>query len=89
MCAQRNKVECMLTSICCHNRFGFFLFCWGPCPPSFGRALQLHGAAKCLVVCGGVSRSIHERRHFLYIFDEKLREVWTSSNTVSSSSTEG
>ena len=34
MRAQRNKVECMLTSICCHNRFGFFSFGMDPCPPS-------------------------------------------------------
>ena len=52
MCAQRNKVECMLTSICCHNRFGFFSFGMDPCPPSpmgpgaqplcCGKAMKLH-----------------------------------------------
>ena len=45
MRAQRNKVECMLTSICCHNRFGFFSFCRDPCPPG------LSGQARVLLWC--------------------------------------
>ena len=43
MCAKRNKVECMLTSICCHNRFGFFSFS-GPLsaqPPGAVRAAAM------------------------------------------------
>ena len=63
MCAQRNKVECMLTSICCHNRFGFFCFVGTLARPAFqARRACCYGAAKNLKLHRPLRRVAPERR---------------------------
>ena len=63
MCAQRNTVERMLTSICCHNRFGFFSLVWTLVRPApRGRARSCYVAAKNLKLHRPLRRVAPERR---------------------------